>query len=260
MAESKTKLQVHQFPCLEDNYGYLVHDPDSGFTATIDTPEVEAIERALKEKGWELTHILNTHHHFDHAGGNLELKEKTQAVVIGPRADSKRIPGIDIQLGNNDAYLFGNHELTVFETPGHTTGHCVFYFADSDIIFVGDTLFALGCGRLFEGTPEQMWESLQKLLALPDDTLVYCAHEYTQANANFAVTVEPQNEELVKRAAEIEKLRADKLPTVPTTIGLERRTNPFMRPASLALRETIGLIDGSDVEVFAETRLRKDNF
>ena len=255
-----SKLEVHQFPCLEDNYGYLAHDPDSGFTATIDTPEVESIERALKEKGWQLTHILNTHHHFDHAGGNLELKEKTDAVIIGPRADSKRIPGIDIQLGNGDVYLFGKHEMTVFETPGHTSGHCVYHFAGSDIIFVGDTLFALGCGRLFEGTPEQMWDSIQKLLALPDKTIVYCAHEYTQANAQFALSVEPQNKELSERAAEIDKLRADNQPTVPTSIGLERRTNPFMRPNSIALRETIGLMDGTDVEVFAETRQRKDNF
>jgi hydroxyacylglutathione hydrolase len=255
-----SKLEVHQLPCLEDNYGYLLHDPDSGFTATIDTPEVEAIERALKEKGWQLTHILNTHHHFDHAGGNLELKEKTDAVIIGPRADARRIPGIDIQLGNGDVYLFGKHEMTVFETPGHTSGHCVFYFADSGIVFVGDTLFSLGCGRLFEGTPEQMWGSIQKLLEFPDETIVYCAHEYTQANAQFALSVEPQNQELVTRAAEIDKLRADNQPTIPTTIGLERRTNPFMRPNSPDLRETIGLTTASDVEVFAETRQRKDNF
>ncbi|MCP3999489.1 MAG: hydroxyacylglutathione hydrolase [Gammaproteobacteria bacterium] len=253
-------LEVHQFPCLEDNYGYLVHDQDSGFTAAVDTPETEAIERALKEKSWQLTHILNTHHHFDHAGGNLELKEKTDAVIIGPRADAKRIPGIDIQLGNDDIYLFGKQEMTVFETPGHTSGHCVYYFADSGIIFVGDTLFALGCGRLFEGSAEQMWNSIQKLLTLPDETVVYCAHEYTQANAQFALSIEPKNKDLIKRAAEIDKLRANNQPTIPTTIELERRTNPFMRPNSITLRETIGLMDGTDVEIFAETRQRKDNF
>jgi hydroxyacylglutathione hydrolase len=257
---SDQKLLIHQFPCLEDNYGYLIHDPASGYTATIDTPEVEAIERALDEKGWTLSHILNTHHHFDHAGGNLELKEKTDAVIIGPSADKHRIPGIDIQLGEGDTYRFGENEMTVFETPGHTNGHCVFYFADTGVLFVGDTLFALGCGRLFEGTPEQMWTSIQKLLALPDETVVYCAHEYTQANAMFALTVEPQNQDLVERAAEIDKLRAANKPTVPTTIGLERRTNPFMRPTSADLRKTIGLVDGTDVEVFAETRHRKDNF
>ena len=259
-ADTVKKLLIHQFPCLEDNYGYLVHDPASGFTASIDTPEVEAIERALDEQGWKLTHILNTHHHFDHAGGNLELKEKTDAVIIGPSADNRRIPGMDIQLGEGDTYMFGQQEMTVFETPGHTSGHCVYYFADPGVVFVGDTLFALGCGRLFEGTPEQMWTSIQKLLKLPDETAVYCAHEYTQANAKFALSVEPQNSELVERAAEIDKLRADNKPTVPTTIGLERRTNPFMRPTSTDLRETIGLVDGTDVEVFAETRHRKDNF
>ena len=260
MIETKSALQVHQFPCLEDNYGYLLHDPVSGYTASIDTPEVEAIERALSDTGWKLSHILNTHHHFDHAGGNLELKEKTGAVIVGPREEVKRIPGMDAQLGNNDMYRFGKHEMIVMATPGHTSGHCIFYFQDAGIVFVGDTLFALGCGRLFEGTPEQMWISIQKLLALPDDTLVFCAHEYTQANAAFALSVEPQNTELVARAAEIDELRANNQPTVPTTIGLERRTNPFMRPTSLALRETIGLLDGSDVEVFAETRLRKDSF
>jgi hydroxyacylglutathione hydrolase len=257
---SDTKLEVHQFPCLEDNYGYLVHDPISGYTATVDTPEVEAIERALTDKGWQLSHIINTHHHFDHAGGNLELKEKTESVVIGPRIDAQRIPGIDIQLGNGDMYLFGKHEMIMLETPGHTTGHSIYYFADSGIVFVGDTLFSLGCGRLFEGSPEQMWESIQKLLEFPDETVVYCAHEYTQANASFALSVEPQNKDLVKRAAEIDKLRKKNQPTIPTTIGLERRTNPFMRPTSSDLRETIGLVDASDIEVFTETRLRKDNF
>lgn len=261
MGEHKVHtLQVHMFPCLEDNYGYLVHDPDSGYTATIDTPEVEPIERALREKGWQLSHILNTHHHFDHAGGNLELKDKTGCVVVGPAADANRIPGIDIRLGNNDVYLFGKHEMTVFETPGHTSGHIVYYFADSGIVFVGDTLFSLGCGRLFEGTPGQMWDSIQKLLDLPDATKVYCAHEYTQANAAFALTVEPDNPDLRKRASEVEKLRAANEPTIPTSIGLERKTNPFMRPDSENLRETIGLMHASNEEVFAETRQRKDRF
>ncbi|MDP6151155.1 MAG: hydroxyacylglutathione hydrolase [Gammaproteobacteria bacterium] len=261
MGEHKIQtLQVHMFPCLEDNYGYLVHDPETGYTAAIDTPEVEPIERALREKGWKLSHILNTHHHFDHAGGNLELKDKTGCVIIGAVADAKRIPGIDIRLGNNDVYLFGKHEMKVFDTPGHTSGHCVYYFEDSGIVFVGDTLFSLGCGRLFEGTAEQMWTSIQKLLDLPDSTKVYCAHEYTQANAEFALSVEPGNADLCKRAVEIDKLRAAHQPTIPTSIGLERKTNPFMRPDSEHLRETIGLIDASNEEVFAETRQRKDRF
>lgn len=255
-----SKLEVHQFPCLEDNYGYLLHDPDSGFTASIDTPEVTAIEHALQEKGWQLTHIFNTHHHFDHAGGNLELKEKTDAVIVGPRKDARRIPGIDIHVGNEDNYFFGKHEMIVFDTPGHTTGHVIFYFPDAGFAFVGDTLFSLGCGRLFEGTPEEMWKSIQKVLQLPDETELYCAHEYTEANAEFAVTMEPQNPDLLERAAEIKRLRAARLPTIPTTVALERKTNPFMRPTSAEIRKTIGLPDAPDTEVFAEVRRRKDNF
>ncbi len=248
------------FPCLEDNYGYLVHDNDSNFTACIDTPEVEPILRALDQTGWKLSHLLNTHHHFDHAGGNLEIKEKTDCVIIGARKDADRIPGIDIQMGDRDTYLFGKHEMSILETPGHTSGHVSYYFADSGIAFVGDTLFSLGCGRLFEGTAEQMWESLQKLLELPDETQIYCAHEYTQSNARFALTVEPDNEELRTRNQEIKNLRSKGKPTIPTTLGLEKRTNPFLRPDSHHLRETVGLKDASDVEVFAEVRTRKDQF
>jgi hydroxyacylglutathione hydrolase len=255
-----SNLEVHQFPCLEDNYGYLLHDPASGYTASIDTPEVSAIEHALQEKGWRLTHIFNTHHHFDHAGGNLELKEKTDAVIVGSRKDAKRIPGIDIHVGNQDTYRFGRHEMLTFDTPGHTSGHVIFYFADAGIAFVGDTLFALGCGRLFEGSAEQMWDSIQKLLLLPDETLIYCAHEYTEANAEFAINIEPHNNDLIERTAEIKHLRGAGQATIPTNIGLERKTNPFMRPASQDLRKTIGLPDASDAEVFAEIRRRKDNF
>jgi len=254
------ELQVRMIPCLEDNYGYLVHDPASGFTACVDTPEVAPILDCLEDKGWALSHILNTHHHFDHAGGNLELKEKTGAVIIGSRKDAKRIPGIDIQMGNDDVYLFGQHEMRIWETPGHTRGHMVFYFPASRLLFAGDTLFALGCGRLFEGSPEEMWASLQLLLKLPDETRVYCAHEYTAANARFALTVEPDNDDLKMRAKEIQRLRSQARPTIPTTIGLERRTNPFLRPDSRHLRRTLGMPEESDVEVFAEIRARKDKF
>lgn len=248
------------FPCLEDNYGYLVHDPATGATATVDTPEVEPIERALRETGWHLTHIFNTHHHFDHAGGNLELKDKTGCTIVGPAADAARIPGIDVRLGDGDEYLLGEQRVTVFETPGHTSGHIVYYLADSNIVFVGDTLFALGCGRLFEGTPMQMWNSLQKLLRLPDETAVYCAHEYTLANANFAVTVDPDNAKLQSRLNEIVALRKARQPTIPTSIGLERATNPFMRPDSALMRASLNMPDASDVDVFAEVRQRKDKF
>ena len=253
-------LQIHQFPCRSDNYGFLAHDPETDLTACIDTPEADAINAALEETGWRLTHILNTHHHGDHTGGNLELKERWGCTVVGAANDAARIPGIDVQVSDGDEYAFGSMQARVFEVPGHTTGHIAYYFASENVAFVGDTLFALGCGRLFEGTPAMMWNSLQKLMALPDETVVYCAHEYTQANARFALSVEPGNEQLVARSREIDELREQGLPTVPTTIGLERATNPFLRPMSENLQATIGLGGDDLVAVFAETRKRKDNF
>lgn len=253
-------LQVHQFPCLSDNYGFLIHEPASGLTATVDTPEADAINAALTEKGWKLTHIFNTHHHFDHAGANETLKAQWGATVIGAANDAERIPGIDIRVVDGESFEFGQSTARVFEVPGHTSGHIAFYFADDGVAFVGDTLFALGCGRLFEGTPQQMWSSLQKLMALPDETIVYCAHEYTEANAAFAITVEPNNPQLQARIEEIKTLRAANTPTVPTTIGLERATNPFVRPMSEDLQQTVGLAGAELVDVFAETRKRKDHF
>lgn len=254
------KLQIYQFPALKDNYGYLVHDSATGATAAIDTPEVTAILNALESTGWKLTHILNTHHHFDHAGGNAELKAKTGCTIIGPRGEKDLIPGIDRAVGEGDIVELGDARARVLEVPGHTRGHVAYYFADDHVVFVGDTLFALGCGRLFEGTPAQMWTSLGKLMALPDDTTVYCAHEYTQSNARFALTVEPHNTALAARAREIDEKRARGEWTVPTTIALEKATNPFLRAASADLRATVGLPNAADVDVFAETRARKDKF
>jgi hydroxyacylglutathione hydrolase len=253
-------VDVHMFPCLSDNYGFLVHEPAAGVTATIDTPEAEPINAALADKGWTLTHILNTHHHFDHAGANEELKARWGCTVVGAANDAERIPGIDVRVADGDVFDFGAARVKVFEVPGHTTGHIAYYFPDDGIAFVGDTLFALGCGRLFEGSPAQMWNSLQKLMALPDDTTVYCAHEYTQANAAFALTVEPENPDLQSRAEEITRLRSAGKPTVPTTIGLEKATNPFLRPNSASLQRQVGMSGAATVEVFAETRRRKDNF
>ena len=218
------------------------------------------IETQLLAKGWRLTHILNTHHHGDHAGGNLELKSRTGCTIVGPRADAARIPGIDIAVGEGDVVELGAHRAAVYDTPGHTRGHIVYHFAAARAAFVGDTLFALGCGRLFEGTPAQMWGSLQKILRWPDDTRIYCAHEYTQSNAGFALTVEPQNRLLQARAANVAALRAAGTPTVPSTLGEERATNPFLRPQSGDLRATIGLVRAPDVEVFAKTRALKDAF
>lgn len=253
-------IDIHMFPCLQDNYGFLVHCSETGATATIDTPEVAPIEAALEAQGWTLTHILNTHHHFDHAGGNEELKARHGCTVVGPKADADRIPGIDVEVSDGDIYRFGGIEARVFDVPGHTRGHVAYYIAGADAAFVGDTIFALGCGRLFEGTPEQMWTSIQKLMGLPDDTRVYCAHEYTQSNARFAVTVDPDNTDLSRRVVEIDALRARGEPTVPTTIGLEKATNPFLRPMADSLRATLNMVGADDVAVFAETRSRKDNF
>jgi hydroxyacylglutathione hydrolase len=253
-------IEIHQFPCLRDNYGYLVHDREANATAAIDTPDAGAILAALDERGWKLTHILNTHHHPDHAGGNLELKRRTSCRIVGPRADAARIPGIDVEVGDGDTFELGSHAVEVFDTPGHTRGHIVYFFPQDEAAFVGDTLFSLGCGRLFEGTPAQMWSSLTKIMSWPERTRLYCGHEYTQANGRFAVTVEPGNRALAERVAEVATLREAGKPTVPSTLALEKATNPFLRPASRNLRETIGLVDASDVDVFAKTRALKDAF
>ncbi len=253
-------LQIHQFPCLSDNYGFLIRERLSGLTAAIDTPDPKAIRRELKRKGWRLTHILNTHHHPDHAGGNLWLKEHTGCIIVGPSADAMRIPGIDLQVGEGETLEFGSAEAQVFDTSGHTRGHIVYYFPGENAAFVGDTLFAMGCGRLFEGSPEQMWTSLQKLMNWPGRTRIYCAHEYTQANGRFALTVDPGNKALIKRMEEVARLRAEGHPTVPTTLHQEKRTNPFLRPDSKGIRAQLGMEDAADVEVFAEVRRRKDRF
>jgi hydroxyacylglutathione hydrolase len=253
-------LQIHQFPCLNDNYSWLVHEPEANVTAVVDTPEVAPILRALDETGWKLTHILNTHWHPDHAGGNEELKAKTGCQIIGPRGEAKRIPSLERQVGDGDEVKFGNATAKVFDVPGHTAGHVAYWFAKDKVAFVGDTLFALGCGRLFEGTAQQMWTSLQKLMALPPETKVYCAHEYTQSNARFALSVDPDNAALVARSKEIDAMRAKGIPTVPSNIGLELATNPFLRPTSLTLQRSLGMVGADPVEVFAETRRRKDKF
>jgi len=253
-------LEIHQIPVLADNYVYLAHDAASGQTAVVDPATTDEVFAALEEKGWQLTHILNTHHHMDHVGGNEVLKAATGCTIVGPKADKDRIPGIDVALGDGDSYALGGSEAKVFDVPGHTKGHIAFWFEDSDALFCGDTLFALGCGRMFEGTADQMWNSLSKFRDLPGQTQVYCAHEYTQANAAFAVTVEPDNENLVSRAAEIDALRAQGKRTVPSSLAEELATNPFLRPDSPDLQRTLGLEGADLVAVFAETRKRKDNF
>jgi hydroxyacylglutathione hydrolase len=255
-----SELQIAQFPVLSDNYGFLLHDPDAGLTAAIDTPDAAGISSQLAHRGWTLTHIFNTHHHADHAGGNLELKARYGCLIVGPGGDAARIPGIDVGVGDGDTVDFGGRRVEVLETPGHTSGHIVYFVPEAPAAFVGDTLFAMGCGRLFEGSPAQMWGSLQKLLRWPDDTQIYCAHEYTLANARFALTVEPENPALVARAREVAALRRENRPTVPTTLALEKATNPFLRPASPALQARLGLAGADEVSVFARTRALKDEF
>ncbi len=255
-----SELEIHLVPCLRDNYAYLLREPASGAVGIVDPSEAAPVFAALKERNWRLTHILDTHHHWDHTGGNLELKKATGAVIVGPRADAGRIPGIDVEVGDGDTYRFGEAEAEVFDIPGHTRGHIAFWFRDSRALFCGDTLFALGCGRLFEGTPEQMWTSLGKLRRLPDDTRVYCGHEYTQANARFALTIEPDNADLRARAKEIDALRAENKPTIPSTMGEERATNPFLRADVAALQQAMRRAGDDPVAVFAEIRRRKDSF
>ena len=253
-------LEIHRIPALKDNYLWLAREPETGAVAVVDPAEAEPVEAKLKALGWRLTHILNTHHHHDHTGGNLALKERWGATIVGPRADRDRIPGIDVEVGEGDTYRFGAETAQVFDIPGHTRGHIAYWFADSDALFCGDTIFALGCGRLFEGTPEQMWRSIGKLRPLPAETRVYCAHEYTQSNARFALTVDAGNPALVARARQVDAMRARGDATVPSTLAEECATNPFLRADQPALARAVGLPTGDPVAVFAEIRRRKDNF
>jgi hydroxyacylglutathione hydrolase len=253
-----TALEIYQFPCLSDNYGFLVHDPQSGETACIDTPETAPIMAALDKTGWTLTHIWNTHHHFDHAGNNEEIKRATNCTIIGPAGEADKIPGIDHAVDDGDIVRLGAHEARILNVGGHTLGH-IAYHMDGHA-FVGDSLFVLGCGRVFEGTMAQMWASLQKLAALPDGTKIYCAHEYTAGNAAFAVTIDPDNETLQQRVAEITALRQADKPTVPSEIALERATNPFLRAEDAHIQAHLNMQDAAAVDVFAEIRARKDSF
>lgn len=251
-------LQIHQFPCLSDNYGFLIHDEATGATAAIDTPDADEIMRQADAKGWRITDIWNTHWHPDHAGGNAAIKAKTGAVVTGP-AEVERIGTAPDRIVDDGAVVsLGGLKARVLNVGGHTLGHIAFVFDDEQVAFVGDALFSMGCGRLFEGTPEQMWASLSKIAALPRETTLYCAHEYTESNARFAIYYDPTNRELQARVAEVKKLRAEGKPTVPMTLDLELRTNPFLRAP--LLKHSIMKPDATDVEAFADLRARKDSF
>ncbi len=251
-------LEIIRIPVLKDNYVWLLH---SGMTVAVVDPAVEGpVVAELDHTGRRLTHILNTHHHNDHVGANLALKARYGCKIVGPLADRDRIPGIDLALAEGDAITLGDATAKVFDVPGHTRGHIAFWFADEKALFCGDTLFALGCGRLFEGTPDQMWNSLLKLRAMPDETLVCCAHEYTQSNARFAVTADPGNARLAARAAEIDAMRAKGEATVPSLLGVEKATNPFLRADDPALAAAYGLAGRDPVTVFAAIRAAKDRF
>lgn len=250
-------LHFHQFNCLNDNFGVLVHSTKTGETASVDAPDAQAVETALAEKGWNLTHIWVTHHHPDHTQGVAALKSATGCRVIGP--DNDAISDLDEKFGDGDSFEFAGESVEVIATPGHTLDMINFYLPDAGVAFTGDTLFAMGCGRVFEGTPAQMWESLEKLMKLPLDTVIYCGHEYTLANGRFALTVDGANENLKARMHKVAALRDDDMPTLPTTMAEEVATNPFLRVGDSGIRRNLGLEDATDAEVFAEIRKRKDN-
>jgi hydroxyacylglutathione hydrolase len=251
-------LEIELVPCLSDNYAYLVHDADAGLTAVVDPSEAPPVQKALAARGWKLTHILNTHHHFDHTGGNIPLKEASGAEIVGPGKDRARFAGIDTGVDESTGWKFGSRAVRVMEIPAHTSSHIAFIVDDA--AFTGDTMFAMGCGRLFEGTPAMMWSSLSKLMTLPDATRIFCGHEYTQSNGRFALTLEPGNAALAARMKEVDAARAKGAATIPSTLGLEKQTSPFLRPNSPEIRKTLGMEKAGDVEVFGEIRRRKDNF
>ena len=253
-------MEVILVPAFADNYIYVLRDAASGKVGVVDPGDAAPVRAELERRGWSLTHIFLTHHHDDHIGGAGELKERYGASVVGARADAHRIPGLDVMLGDGDRTVFGGQSARVLAVPGHTSGHIAFWFEAADSLFCGDTLFSLGCGRLFEGTPAQMWDSLQELRALTDQTRVYCGHEYTQSNGRFALTVDPGNAALHRRMEEVAELRDRNQPTIPTSIGMERRTNPFLRADDPGVQAAVGMAGAPAVEVFAELRRRKDHF
>lgn len=253
-------LDIHQFICRSDNYGILIHDHDSGTTISVDAPDATAIADNLKKRGWQLTHILTTHHHEDHVEGNRELKDAYGCTIIGPELEKDKIPGISKTVKGGDSFEIARRKVNVFACPGHTAGHVAYHFADDYVLIAADTLFAMGCGRVFEGTMEQMFHSVNQFRTLQPITSVYCGHEYTEANAKFALSVEPGNRALQMRAAEVHALRQRGKMTCPSTIGDELKTNPYMRCDSPEIRKVLGMEGATDAEVFAELRTRKNNF
>jgi hydroxyacylglutathione hydrolase len=254
------KLEIAQFICRSDNFGVLIHDAESGATAAIDAPDADAVIEQAQVRGWRLTHILVTHKHFDHIEGIPALKASYPCEVIGPEASAAQTGMYDRAVRGGDGFEWAGAGVQVIATPGHTLDHVSYYLPDEKLVFVGDTIFAIGCGRVIEGTHAMMWDSIKRLRDLPDETSLYCGHEYTLANAKFAATVDPGNKRLGERLAEVEKLRESGRPTLPTTIGLEKETNPFLRADNPAVATAVGLRGAEPARVFAEIRTRKDRF
>ena len=251
-------LEIATFPCRSDNYGYLMRDSASGFVAAIDAPEAAQIEAALDHLGWKLTHILLTHHHGDHVEGVDALVGLGGVKVVGASADAARLPKLDIAVIAGTPWRFGEHEVEIYDTPGHTVGHIVYHLPGPKVLFSGDTMFAMGCGRLFEGTALQMWGSLAALKELPNDTTVFFGHEYTAANGDFSLTIEPENPDLLARIADVTKTLSSGGYTSPSTLGLEMKTNPFLRADTAAVARAVAMVGADAPIVFAEVRRRKD--
>ena len=255
-----THIDMRPFICLEDNFGVLLHDGPSGATAAIDAPDADAVERELKKFGRQLTHIFVTHHHVDHVQGILHLKQHYGCKVIGPRAEADKIPGLDQSVSGGDKFIWAGRDVMVVDCPGHTKGHIAFHMPTEFALFAGDTLFSVGCGRVIEGSMDEMFHSVTQFRKLPAHTYLYCGHEYTKANCTFALSIDPDNKALQARANEVEKLRAEGRMTCPVTLGEEFKTNPYLRCDDPAIRKNLDLEHASDAEVFAEIRTRKNNF
>src|SRR5277367_4285286 len=252
--------EIRTFPCLTDNFGYLIHDPATKATASVDAPEAAAIIKALERESWTLTDILITHHHHDHVGGVSELKQKYGCRVVAPHDKSARIADVDLRVAQGDVVKVGGLMARVLETPGHTLDHISYVFDGDKALFAADTLFSIGCGRVFEGNYPMMWDSLLKLRALPDDFKLYCGHEYTAANVKFALTIEPDNAALKARAAEVTRLRAAGQPTIPVTLGEEKKANVFLRADEPSVAASVRMKGASGAQVFGELRERKNKF
>jgi hydroxyacylglutathione hydrolase len=253
-------FEIAQFIARSDNFGVLLHDSESGATAAIDAPDADAVIAAAQKRGWTLTDIFVTHKHLDHIEGIPALKASYSCAVIGPEASRAETAMYDRTVQDGDSFTWAGAEIRIIATPGHTLDHVSYWLPEQQLVFVGDTIFSLGCGRVIEGTHDMMWDSIRRLRDLPEETQLYCGHEYTLANARFALTVDPENRELAERAAEVERLRAAGQPTLPTTIGRERATNPFLRADNPAIAAVVGMPGAEPARVFAEIRKRKDRF